>query len=563
MLVSLSLKGKVAASSANSFVKILSLLSYSFDDEYEISPDVRRKVGLLSASARAFVEAFGLDTDLFNKLVRSLQKGESAYHNDNLDDLCQEFATQLRPIVRKELEHEASVGRTELSLIKDFNTICLTDKTETAGRAIERVKKNVSALNDIVLNKVFHVQIGKQSDIVTKLRELTTELGGSDISIDQKIRSEFKGTDKLKDYNSLRRELNAVPKNFIMQKVRQSGKPYLPVRQIREELASQGITHHTVPEGFIGFIDDQMKYYTEEGKVLNGTPSGDVRMNPEYDPVKDNAYVCDAKAPMAKGYQRIYTLDYKANTTQNKFKKVAEFDKVAENVRKKWLREFKANGIKTRNGVLAMLAELVYQTSGRIGSTSGQTDGQRTYGITTLLAGHYKKKGNNRLLEYPGKKAQQQKHKLLNTNPNQKLLIAALDELATDKARKDALITFRGRGISGNALNKYLASLGLPKGVTVHKFRTLKGTRIAKRILEASPLLDRKRGLTPTQVSKWLKSALEKVAKELGHFSNGKLTIATAIANYIDPSVLVDFYEKLGMRMPANIEKMAKLVNKN
>jgi DNA topoisomerase IB len=516
----------------------------------------------MSASARDFVEAFGLDTDLYSKMVRDLQRGESAYYNDDLDDLCQEFAQQLRPIVRKELEHDGSVGRTELSLIKDFNTVALTTKTETADKAIARIKKNVSTLNDITLNKVFRVEVGKQSDVITKLREVTTELGGTDIDIDPKIRSQFKGTDTLKEYNRLRRELNAVPKDFIMQKVRESGKPYLPVREIRESLGENGIRHHTVPDGFVGFIDDQMKYYTVEGKLLNGTPVGDVRMNPDYDPVKDNAYVCDARAPLAKGYQRIYTLDYKASTTQDKFKKVAEFDKKADALRKKWLREFKASGVQKREGVLAMIAELVYQTSGRIGSKSGQTDGARTYGITTLLVGHYKQRGSNRLIEYPGKKAQIQKHKLSSANPNQRLLIEALDELASGKARKEPLITFRGRGITGNALNKYLASLGMPKGVTVHKFRTLKGTRIAKRILESSPLLERKRGLNATQVNKWLKSALEKVAKELGHFSNGKITVATAIANYIDPSVLVDFYEKLGMRMPANIEKVANLVSK-
>merc|ERR1712023_74600 len=98
-----------------------------------------------------------------------------------------------------------------------------------------------------------------------------------------------------------------------------------------------------------------------------------------------------------------------------------------------------------------------------------------------------------------------------------------LDTLAKDnilekgkrkpKVRKDRLITFNGRPISANVVNKYLREIGMPPKVTVHKFRTLRGTRLAKSIIDKCPLYERQRKPNAKQVNEWLKKALLKVAK--------------------------------------------------
>lgn len=550
----------MARGTSRAFVKVLVVAAYSDTEDFEVPPDIRALLPTWIKGGREFVDKFDLDVEAWEDLTDDIVKGRILATDQDMVDAAIDLAKSIRTSMKAALENETAVSREELALIKNFNTVALSDKEATRARAIAALEKNVSHLNDISLAKMFSASVGDQDNVIGQLRRLTAKMGGQDISIDQKIRTKYKGTDTLKKYNKLRAEMNAVPKNFVMNLVRSSGKPYLPVRKVYDELRQAGIKVHPVPAEFSGMVDDQLRYYTVEGKQLNGTPAGEVRMNPQYDPNQDNTYVCEAKAPMAKNFTRIYTIDYKAGTTKQKFEKVAQFDKKAASLRKKWLRQFKQDGVATKDGILAMMCELVYQTSGRIGSTANKTDGQATYGLTTLLVEHYKKRGNDRIIEYKGKKAQTQKHKLSSTNPNQRLLIEALDFLTEGKRRKDRLITFGKRGISGNLINKYLKSIGMPAGVTVHKFRTLKGTQMAKAVLDKSPLLTRKTKPTAAQTNKWLKSALERVAKELGHFSNGKITVATAIANYIDPSILEEFYDNVGVRMPANIEKQARLL---
>lgn len=556
MLISLS---RVSRGTSNSFVKVIATIAASEETGFQLSPDVEAVLPAWIKAGETFVSKFELDQDAYADVATDLRRGRVLAEDQDMVDAAIDLAQSLRQAIKTSIANENAVSREELALIKNFNTIALSDRDETRARALASLKKNISHLHDPTLSAMFNAEVGDQGSVLQKLERVTQRLGGQGTSIDQKIRTKHKGTELLKRYNKLRSELNAVPKNFVMNLVRSSGKKYLPVRKVYDELHRAGIKVHTVPAGYSGMVDDQLRYYTTEGLVLNGTPAGDVRMNPQYDPKKDNTYVCEAQAPMAKNFSRIYTESYKSRSTKSKFAKVASFDKKAPALRRKWLREFKADGVETLNGTLAMLCELVYQTSGRIGGTSNKTDGASTYGLSTLLVGHYKKRGGSRVLEYSGKKAQTQKHKLVESNPTQKLLIQALDSLAKDKTRKERLMTHGHRSISASMVNKYLKSIGMPAGVTVHKFRTLKGTQLARSILEKSPLRKRK-NLNSTQVSKWLKSALSKVAKELGHFSNGNLTINTAIANYIDPSILEEFYSDIGIRMPANIEKQARML---
>lgn len=557
MLVSLS---RVKPITSQAFVKVLALAAYSDTEDFIFTPEIRTSLPSWVKTGGIFVQMFDLDKDNWTAMSNGLLKSKPISEDQDTLDAAFYFAEDLRKAVRESIGNENAVGREALAIIKDFCTVALSNKPDTRNKALSRIEKNVGYLQDTSLASLFQAEIENQDAAKSKAEKLAKKMGGEGVNIDAEARKKYKGTATLKEFNAAKRSLNAVPKNFIMNLVRSSGEPYLPVHDVLHSLKEAGIKVHTVPEGFDGMIDDNMRYYTTAGKLLAGSPTGEIHMNPEYDPKKDNSFVCEYKAQMAQNFSYLYTTSYKARRTKAKFEKVAQFDKKFDSLRKKWLRDFKADGITTQKGVFAMLAELVYQTSGRIGSTAGKTDGKTTYGISTLLVGHYKLRGKDRLLEYSGKKAQIQKHKLMTSNPNQKLIIEALDEMAKGKVRKDRLITFKGRGVTGSGLNKYLKSIGLPSGVTVHKFRTMRGTVLAKKILEKNPFKNRTRQPKATVVNKWLKTALEKVAKELGHFSNGKITVATAIANYIDPVILGDFYNEVGIRMPVTIEKQVNLV---
>ena len=545
------------------------MVAFSEQKGFKMPLDVYANLDDWYSNAIKFVHAFDIDEESFEELVEYLKDGHLIWDSENMLQLATNLSYSIRQAMKESIANEHAVSRAQLEVIRKFNTVVNSKDETTRKNALDKLTVLVSDLNDSSIARHFSVELGDQDELETKLKRLTSSMGGLDIDIDADTRKKYKDTDKLKEYNRLKRELNAIPKNFVMNLVRQSGKPYLGVRTVIDEIKAAGIRRHPIPEGFVGYIDDRMKYYTVQGKMLNGTPVGEVQMNPNYNPKKDDGYVCQTKAPMAQGWSNIYTVEHKAAGVAEKFAAVAVFDKKADSIRKRWLDTFKSEGITTRTGVIAGVCELVFQTYGRIGGASNATDGKATYGLTTLQVGHYYKKSNNRELKYPGKKSQEQRHRLLNSNPNQRRLIEMLDALSKDnilekgkrkpKVRKDRLITFNGRPISANVVNKYLREIGMPPKVTVHKFRTLRGTRLAKSIIDKCPLYERQRKPDAKQVNEWLKKALLKVAKDLGHFANGKLTVATAIANYIDPLILKDYYSKLETRMPVTIEKMVKL----
>ena len=549
-LISLS---AVEQDAVKAFAQIMVYLAY-MRSESELPRSAEKSLASLGSRAEPFLTRFKIRKPLFQRIVDSMADGN--YPESDLVDLSKILRG------KKDIIHrETDIDTHFFKLIYD----CTSYVARGTESAMARISKAVSHFHNPNLSRMFLTEVDDQGDIETKLQKLVkrmTRKDGMEIDADQRKKLKEKKPELLKQYNKLRRELNAVPKNFITSYIRQTGDRLVPVHDVVSQLKKAGIKHHSIPKGYKGFIDDHMVYYTEAKLKLNGTPAGEVLMNPNYDPKKDNGYVCQAKAPMAKDYSRIYTVKFKAANTQKKFNTVGTLADKVSSIRSKWLSDLR-KGTTERNAVLAMCCELVYLTSARVGSTNGKTAGEKTYGLTSLTVGHYKKRGNDRLLEYKGKKAQIQKHVIPSKPLSAKLCVEYLDEMVQGKKRVDRLITFRGRPIAAKAINDYLRTLGVPAGVTIHKFRTLRGTVLARKTIDRSPFKNRSKAPTQKQVNDWLKKNLEKVAKELGHFNNGKLTVNTAIQNYIDPAVLEEFYETAGVRPLAVIERSIKLAKGN
>lgn len=543
----------VEQDAVKAFAQILVYLSY-MRSESELPRSAEKSLGSLLSRAEPFLTRFKIRKPLFTRIVKGMIDGE--YPEEDIADFIKIMRAKKDGIHR-----ETDIDTHFYKLIQDCNSY-IARGTESA---MNRIAKAVSHFNNPNLSRMFLTEVDDQGDIETQLRKLVkrmTRTDGMEIDADQRKKLKEKKPELLKQYNKLRRELNAVPKNFITSFIRQTGKALVPVHEVIAALKKAGIKHHSIPSGYRGFIDDHLVYYTEAKLKLNGTPAGDVLMNPNYDAKKDDSYVCQAKAPMAKDYSRIYTVKFKAANTKKKFNVVGDLSNKVSSIRSKWLADLR-KGTGDRRAILAMCCELVYLTSARIGSTNGNTAGEKTYGLTSLTVGHYKKRGDARLLEYKGKKAQIQKHLIPSKPLSSKLCVEYLDEMVIGKKRVDRLITFNGRPIAAKAINEYLKTLGVPAGVTIHKFRTLRGTVLARKAIDRSPFKNRKTQPTQKQVNDWLKKNLEKVAKELGHFNNGKLTVNTAIQNYIDPSLLEEFYEAAGVRPLAVIERSIKLAKGN
>jgi hypothetical protein len=62
-------------------------------------------------------------------------------------------------------------------------------------------------------------------------------------------------------------------------------------------------------------------------------------------------------------------------------------------------------------------------------------------------------------------------------------------------------------------------------------------------------------GYSSKDVNDFVQEGLKAVGEQLGHFSKGKVTGATALKSYIDGDILHSFYTKVKVRPTATIEK--------
>jgi hypothetical protein len=108
--------------------------------------------------------------------------------------------------------------------------------------------------------------------------------------------------------------------------------------------------------------------------------------------------------------------------------------------------------------------------------------------------------------------------------------------------------------MTAQLVNKWFKRSGA--SVTVHKLRHVKGTEVFKQLLEENKakIFERKNPLTQAEADKMLKLLATKVGGILGHVrgvgAGQKVTGATALQAYIDPSVVRDYYTRLNLRAP-------------
>lgn len=531
------------------FTKLYSLLVFSYADD--LSAAAKKMAKASQPNAEKFIDNFKLDKRAFKKAIEFLNRGRNPSDDPDMHAELQKFSKSMREKMVK-IDAERDIDHQYIKLFKDMNTVC----NSISEAAFNRIIKNISVLNEPEIARLYEADVGDQTDILGQLKKLVKKMTGkTDTEIDSDTRAEYKGSTELKEYNKLRRELNAVPKNFVANYVRQSGKALLPINEVKTALTKAGIKHHSIPNGFKGLMDDQMNYFTLQGKQLLQAPAGEVIMNPKYDPKQDNAYVCTSQPPFAAKPTRIYTVDYRKGKNVAKFDVAQVLARDIEKYRKVWLKDLKTN-YNDENVYIAHLVELIYHTSARVGNRNNASSGSATYGLTTLLRSHLTARGDTRTFAYAGKKAQKQKHIIKGNDPVTRKLIKFIDANAEGKAKKDLLFDFNGNSITSVKINNYLRGrIGLPEKATVHKFRTARGTHMASVILKGHPFKKAKEVPTQKAVNDWLKSAFETIADRLGHYSNEKLTITTAIQNYIDPSLMEEFFHELKIRPPAQIQR--------
>lgn len=486
-----------------------------------------------------------MDFISFHKLgvstVRRLLTVKKSTFWDTLDAVAVDnLAVKIKDKI-KQLRADSSLSLDDFNFIKDCSLYLRTDSEAALNRIVDKVGR--VAPDAARFYAMTATDTAEQEALLAQAKTLIrkmTKISANVLTIEQAAQCRAKYPEDYAKYRKIMLQVSKMTKNVVQSYLRQNGMS--KVNDLIAYLDSIGYHHNYT--AFDGYIDEK-GYYTKFKEPLNGVPTGEILMNPSYKK-GSSQYVFKCKARGAKTYQTIYTKGAVAKSRADKFDAtVKSVDKINK-VRTKWQRDVKANR------ELGIITELAYLTCARIGTLGNETDGKPTYGLSTLLGKHAKVKGNVLTLTYNGKKGVKQKHNIKADTPITKTIVKWFDNRLDKIGSNDRIFS-----VNGTMVNKYIRALGLD--ISVHKFRTLQGTVLMKEQLD---LATNKLAKNPSEKSvlEAFKKANTEVAKLLGHYnstsSGVKLSTATSLKNYIDPSICIAFFDKYEVRLPSILERL-------
>lgn len=445
--------------------------------------------------------------------------------------------------------------------------------TNSSEKSLQVIEKLTSDMSDDYIRSYFSKEAIAQSDVIKGLAPLVKSLGGAGVQLTLEEAKAAKVADPLKyaQYLALRKEYTASWKVPLSNFVRNSGDETVPLADALSHLKSHGIKAD-LPTGFLGRIDANGNWYTLQGeRIAGGAPSiamfPSVRMNPAYDDEKA-PWIFQAIRTDGKPANYFYTEAFQRSQSQSKFEKVKSFD--PEATRKKWLPElnnFDPNYPDPRS-VSAVVLEILYRTSNRIGSKPMNDPKSGGFGISTLLCAHFYPQADGSVkFIYSGKDSVKTVAVIKKSDdPIAAKVCKAVYALAEGKRPRDPLFTYMQKNntfriVQASTVNAlFKECCGVP-GLTAHKLRTAAGSRLYRAFLD--DLFAKRKNMTPVQVLEMWKKGAVVVGKELNHVrrsAEGAQTVQplTSLANYIDPDLQAELFLHYGAPFPAQLERLMR-----
>lgn len=265
--------------------------------------------------------------------------------------------------------------------------------------------------------------------------------------------------------------------------------------------------------------------------------------NPEYNADTDDQYVFKYQALGASVMQYCFSENYKKSKTTKKYENVDKLMTELPKMRKIWLSDLKSNNVAKQQ--FGAACEIVYHTAMRIGTKGNKTNGTPTYGLLTLKVKHIKCNNSSVKFDYIGKAGIHHVHEL-----KEPAVAKVICHLVANKKPDDNVFS-----ITPDQLNQYLLKT-LHSPVTIHKFRTLKGTKLAYEKLLKDDVCSKMK--SDAEKLNYLKQVSLEIGKELGHVSGEKVTGDTALKNYIDPNIIKQYFEKCNLKMPKKFQQLTE-----
>jgi len=413
----------------------------------------------------------------------------------------------------------------------------------------------------------FSKQATSQKPITKKLDALVGQMTGEQKpafeSVEEAAQAKIDYPELYQHYLVLRREFNQSWKDALSTYVRKSGSHLVDFKAFETYLASQGL-EHSLPTGFTGKIDAAGRWYDQDGEELNGVPSATIFPRVRMNTTGDGTWIAQAIRKGGGGGGYIFRKSDVKQAQQEKYQKVKDFIPKVDKIRAKWLMLIKSYDYYKPESVAALVLELVFQFSARIGGSAGMTDGKQTYGISSINVGHVSFTQNGFNLTYLGKAGVKTKHRFVAENIVEKKMVEIVTTLCKDKKPKDPLFTFWKKNgypypITPGMVNKVFRALGAGD-LSVKYLRTYWGSRIFKEEMEK--LFEKKKSMpTAATAMEYLKVMAIKVGKALNHVRRSatgveSVTPSTALNAYIDPSLQVEYFAHYGLPLPSYLEKL-------
>lgn len=508
-------------------------------------------------SGMAFAKEFGFQRDYV--------KAVNVYLNGKMDE---ESFIQLGRDIKakaKDIQKDLSITPEQFTLLKNTYSNILRPSA-TTWNAIHR---DVDILDSPKLSASFTADDEEGGAVLKKAGPDSIDIKKA-ITVTKNIVKLAGGTgcfaneDQLKDlrenktaefskYSAAIKPIKMLAEKTLFNLVRASGEKLILIDEARKAMDAKGINHN-LPDGLTGgYIDAKGISYTSEKKQIAPVMQGKVMMNPKYDAKLDNTYVASGLVTSIR--KRYATVELAKKSKDATFSAVHAFLDDEKTYRDKWLQDVliakPSSKAERRDQVLSTIVELIYLTNSRIGGKNNKTKGEPTYGMSTLQVQHLKLKPEEISYNYTGKKGAAQIARVKVNNAATKQIYKTLVTLVANKNPTDLVFTIDKKPVNAEAVNSYIrgASVGLPKEFTVHRFRNAAGTKAAMEFIKRSPF---KKSTNPsqTQVTSWFMEEATKIGEMLMHRNGEEFTGMTSIKSYIDPQVIVEFFQSLDLHPP-------------
>lgn len=500
------------------------------------------------------------------------------------------FASNIRSAIGSKVANDPTVSNEELKFAK-FAVLFAADPEKNANY-IDRAQKIAASISPSFLRNFEKVlqrisdsgginKTEKKSglkDLYTERDEIAEQLLGRKIKAGEKVPADqlkklmLESTDTadlVKQYKVLGRQISANYDSDFASYMSSQDK-LVDVDTAYKYMKSLGyrdfkvlITDKKVPLK-VGLSNGKIKYFTESGKPLQtGIPANATELvfSRVYDDAVGTGAYLSYTTPEALGRTRVYTEEHQKQAVESKFSKADAVDASIDKVLTRWKADLSNPDILVQ--MAASVCVMIYLTGMRVGArqnTAASASGEKTFGAISLRPRHIKVSTSSIILKYSGKKAVEQKHIIKLDDAISKKLAKNLESYLVGKKGDDLVFEYvNGRGtektLSYGILNKYLATSGYPAGL--HKMRHVRGTNMVIDLLNKTtwkPSVKAATNLTKRQKEAEdfiVNKIITPATNLLGHKSGtGASLWRTTIKSYINPAVLISWFDKHNLRRP-------------